>query len=82
MNCYYSNLIEGHPTRPRDIEAALRSGGTETTSTIPDDPTGERLLKLSLAHIETQEWIDDIHGQGGMPNPAGIDFIQEVHRRF
>lgn len=23
MNCYYSNLIEGHDTRPRDIERAL-----------------------------------------------------------
>ena len=24
MNCYYSNLIEGHNTRPRDIERAAR----------------------------------------------------------
>src|SRR4249919_1582105 len=24
MNCYYSNLIEGHNTRPADIETALR----------------------------------------------------------
>jgi hypothetical protein len=24
MNCYYSNLIEGHNTRPRDIERARR----------------------------------------------------------
>jgi hypothetical protein len=23
MNCYYSNLIEGHNTLPRDIERAL-----------------------------------------------------------
>jgi Fic family protein len=23
MNCYYSNLIEGHNTKPRDIERAL-----------------------------------------------------------
>lgn len=23
MNCYYSNLIEGHNTRPRDIERSL-----------------------------------------------------------
>ena len=27
MNCYYSNLIEGHNTRPRDIERALRAKG-------------------------------------------------------
>jgi hypothetical protein len=24
MNCYYSNLIEGHDTHPRDIDKALR----------------------------------------------------------
>ena len=24
MNCYYSNLIEGHNTHPRDIEQALK----------------------------------------------------------
>jgi hypothetical protein len=23
MNCYYSNLIEGHDTHPRDIDRAL-----------------------------------------------------------
>lgn len=30
MNCYYSNLIEGHNTRPRDIERAL--AGAERTA--------------------------------------------------
>ncbi len=25
MNCYYSNLIEGHDTHPRDIDRALRN---------------------------------------------------------
>ena len=25
MNCYYSNLIEGHDTHPIDIERALRN---------------------------------------------------------
>ncbi len=24
MNCYYSNLIEGHNTHPRDIDRALK----------------------------------------------------------
>jgi len=27
MNCYYSNLIEGHDTHPVDIERALTSQG-------------------------------------------------------
>jgi Fic family protein len=32
MNCYYSNLIEGHNTKPRDIERALANDldGEET----------------------------------------------------
>lgn len=29
MNCYYSNLIEGHNTRPRDIERALAGAELE-----------------------------------------------------
>lgn len=82
MNCYYSNLIEGHRTRPRDIEAALKSGGNEITSHMPDDPTGERLLKLALAHIETQRWIDGLHQTGSLSTPADTDFIRNVHRTF
>lgn len=82
MNCYYSNLIEGHPTRPRDIERALESGGTEATSSVPNDPKRDRLLKLSFAHIETQIWIDKLYAEGKLPNPAESDFIKEVHRRF
>lgn len=29
MNCYYSNLIEGHDTHPIDIERALRNEFSE-----------------------------------------------------
>lgn len=34
MNCYYSNLIEGHDTRPRDIERALSEELELDTSSI------------------------------------------------
>ena len=30
MNCYYSNLIEGHRTLPRDIERALNEDFVDT----------------------------------------------------
>ena len=33
MNCYYSNLIEGHNTRPRDIERALAGAELEAERT-------------------------------------------------
>lgn len=46
MNGYYSNLIEGHKTRPLDIEAAL----TRNFSSAPQDR--QRQL-LHYAHLET-----------------------------
>src|SRR6267142_1418470 len=51
MNCYYSNLIEGHDTHPVDIERALKNDYSA-------DPR-KRLLQLEAkAHIAVQEWID------------------------
>lgn len=72
MNCYYSNLIEGHDTHPVDIERAL--GGDYSK-----DP-GKRDLQLEAkAHIEVQRWID---GGGLKPPPVTVDAIREIHRRF
>src|ERR1700678_4091964 len=47
MNCYYSNLIEGHSTAPRDIERALAN---------QFDTTEERrnLQLEARAHIRVQ----------------------------
>ena len=72
MNCYYSNLIEGHDTHPVDIERALRN----------DYSTDARKRDLQLearAHITVQRWID----AGGLSGRAvTVDGIREVHRRF
>ena len=72
MNCYYSNLIEGHHTHPVDIERAL----TEDFSTNKE----QRDLQLEAkAHIATQRWIDD----GGLVGKAATGAaVLEVHRRF
>lgn len=72
MNCYYSNLIEGHHTHPVDIERALKADYS------PD--AGKRELQLeALAHIAVQQWIDE----GGLPGPAvGAAAIREIHSRF
>ncbi len=48
MNSYYSNLIEGHKTSPRDIEKALRQEFSSSSDT-------RRNQLLSLAHIETEQ---------------------------
>jgi Fic family protein len=48
MNSYYSNLIEGHKTLPRDIEKALRKDFSE-------DPEQRANQHLNKAHIEVEE---------------------------
>lgn len=72
MNCYYSNLIEGHDTHPVDIERALSN----------DYSTDARKRDLQLeatAHITVQRWIDS----GGLTGRSvTAEGICEVHRRF
>jgi len=51
MNCYYSNLIEGHNTHPANIEKALRDD-------YSDDPEIRDLQLEARAHIEVQRLID------------------------
>ena len=65
MNCYYSNLIEGHNTHPVDIERAL--AGDYST-----DPEKRDLQLEAKAHIAVQKWIDE-GGMGDAPNVAGYD---------
>jgi len=72
MNCYYSNLIEGHDTHPIDIERALKNDYSA-------DPKKRDLQLEAKAHIAVQEWID----QGGLNGRAfTADGIREIHRRF
>lgn len=72
MNCYYSNLIEGHNTHPVDIERALAGDYSA-------DPKKRDLQLEAQAHISVQKWIDD----DGMPaSPTAPVSIIEIHRRF
>ena len=72
MNCYYSNLIEGHDTHPVDIERALARD-------YQDDPQQRNLQLEAIAHIEVQGWIDG----GGLGDAATTrDGLLEIHRRF
>jgi Fic family protein len=71
MNCYYSNLIEGHNTKPIDIERAL-SGDY---STSPE----KRVLQLEArAHIEVEKkYLEAIS-----PNIFSAELICSIHRDF
>jgi Fic family protein len=72
MNCYYSNLIEGHNTHPIDIERALAGDYSA-------DPKKRDLQLEAKAHITAQKWIDD----GGLKEPPTAPAsIKEIHRRF
>ena len=72
MNCYYSNLIEGHNTHPRDIERAMAAD-------YAAEPEKRNLQLEARAHIEVQGMIDD----GSAPAPAASRrFILWTHAEF
>jgi len=72
VNCYYSNLIEGHDTHPVDIERALNDD-------YSTDPTQRDLQLEARAHIAVQQWID----RGGLKGRwATVEGLCEIHRRF
>ncbi len=74
MNSYYSNLIEGHNTKPSDIQRALE--GEQIAE--EDRPLAEE----AAAHVKVQAWIDGLAERGELPVPTSVDFIREVHSRF
>lgn len=73
MNCYYSNLIEGHNTHPIDIERALKND-------YSNEPHKRNLQLEAKAHIAVQKWIDG----GGLRDGLAVSKggICEIHRRF
>lgn len=72
MNCYYSNLIEGHNTHPVDIERALNNDLSRNTR------KGNLQLEAK-AHIEVQRWIDE----GSLEDrEMTIEGVREIHPRF
>ncbi len=74
MNSYYSNLIEGHNTKPADIQRALE--GQQVAE--QDRPLAEE----AAAHVKVQAWIDGLAERQELPSPTSVDFIREIHHRF
>jgi Fic family protein len=73
MNCYYSNLIEGHATHPIDIERALKNDYSQKSR--------KRDLQLeAFAHISVQKWVDEGALRDG--EATSVKGIRELHRRF
>jgi len=74
MNCYYSNLIEGHDTHPRDIDRALAH------SDYSADPKMRALQYEAVAHIEVQRLIDN--GEDLQVDTTTADYLAWLHREF
>jgi len=75
MNSYYSNLIEGHRAKLRDIDAAIRKD-------FSSDPSQRRLQMQHLAHIEVQREME-----AGLPSMAAgevcsVEFLCRLHEGF
>ena len=75
MNTYYSNLIEGNNTRPRDIERAL-------LGELDQDENRRNLQLEAAAHVRVQSEIDRLHLAGELPKPTSQNFIRWAHREF
>ena len=72
MNCYYSNLIEGHDARPVDIERALHAD-------FATEPKQRDLQLEAAAHIAVQAAIDT----GAIDaTQAPSALAVEIHRQF
>jgi Fic family protein len=72
MNCYYSNLIEGHSTLPIDIDRALAGD-------FARDKTKRNLQLEARAHINVQRMID--RGEGPA-SAVSQEFILWLHKSF
>jgi Fic family protein len=75
MNSYYSNLIEGHNTRPKDIERAL-------AGEFDADRERRNLQVEAASHVRVQAAVDRLAAEGRLPEPASPDFLRWLHREF
>ncbi len=75
MNSYYSNLIEGHNTRPKDIERAL-------AGQFDNDQERRNLQMEAAAHVRVQAEVDLMYAEDRLREPASVDFILWLHREF
>ena len=71
----WRTAIEGHNTRPRDIERAL-------AGEFDQDADRRDLQREAAAHVHVQSEIDRLAIAGTLPEPASPEFILWLHREF
>jgi Fic family protein len=74
-NTYYSNLIEGHNTRPQDIERALAGD-------LHKDKERRNLQIEAAAHVRLQAEIDRLAAENKLGELAAPNFLRWLHREF
>jgi len=75
MNSYYSNLIEGHRTKPRDIDAAIRKD-------FSSNPSQRYLQMQHLAHMEVQREMERKLPSMEAAEVCSIEFLCWLHEGF
>ena len=75
MNAYYSNLIEGHNTRPAEIVRALAGD-------FAADESRRNLQEEAAAHVRVQARIDEFAAEGTLPDATSGEFIRWLHAEF
>jgi Fic family protein len=98
MNSYYSNLIEGNTTKPREIERAIIADLPFSSEAMPETTPAEvqpalsgnlegaspkrALLLETVAHVHLQAQIDKLATDNKLPEPASGEFIKWLHCEF
>jgi Fic family protein len=75
MNSYYSNLIEGHRIRPKDIDAAIRKDFSANSD--------QRSLQIQhLAHMEVQAAMESRLPAMAAADICSTEFLCWLHEGF
>ncbi len=74
-NSYYSNMIESEGTHPIDIEKAMKKEFSK-------DERKKDLQKLSLVHIEIQEYLEKKIVEDSDKKLYSLDTILDIHKQF
>ncbi len=78
MNCYYSNLIEGHKTYPEEVEQAVASGSAPAQATDRQ----RQLVSEAMAHIHAQDDIHKLLRQEPQWDPVLSEALAWMHEAF
>ena len=75
MNSYYSNLIEGQGTHPRNIERALKAD-------FSSRPEVAQRQRIAIAHIEAERELEGLAAREALNEAAMLhsSFLLQSHR--